>query len=130
MDTGKAHGAALGDDEVAEVKRILGFDPEQSFVVEDTVLAHTRGALERGKRDHAAWQEHFDTWAGQNPQRSALYQRLQHRELPDGWDESLPRWEPDEKGIATRKASSAVLNAIGEYLPELWGGSADLAESN
>src|SRR5699024_4556366 len=79
MDTGKAHGAALGDDEVAEVKRILGFDPEQSFVVEDTVLAHTRGALERGKRDHAAWQEHFDTWAGQNPQRSALYQRLQHR---------------------------------------------------
>jgi len=130
MDTGKAHGAALGDDEVAEVKRILGFDPEQNFVVEDAVLAHTRGALERGRREHAAWQQRFDTWEKENPERRALFDRLQRRELPEGWAQSLPSWQPDAKGIATRKASSAVLNAIDEYLPELWGGSADLAESN
>lgn len=130
MDTGKAHGAALGDDEVAEVKRILDFAPEQSFVVEDDVLAHTRGALERGKREHASWQERFDAWANANPERKTLADRLQRRELPNGWSDNLPSWEPDAKGIATRKASSAVLNAIGEYLPELWGGSADLAESN
>ena len=130
MDTGKAHGAALGDDEVAEVKRILGFDPEQTFVVEDAVLAHTRGALERGKRAHAAWQKRFDSWAEANQERKALFDRLQRRELPADWAENLPSWQPDAKGIATRKASSAVLNAIDEYLPELWGGSADLAESN
>src|SRR5699024_8091459 len=130
MDTGKAHGAALGDDEVAEVKRILGFDPEQNFVVEDAVLAHTRGALERGRREHAAWQQRFDTWEKENPDSRALFDRLQRRELPAGWAQSLPSWQPDAKDIATRMAISAVLNAIDEYLPELWGGSADLAESN
>ncbi|WP_232376738.1 transketolase [Amycolatopsis aidingensis] len=130
MNTGKAHGAALGADEVAEVKRILGFDPERSFQIEDEVLAHTRAALDRGKQAHAQWRERFEAWAAANPERKALADRLRTRSLPSGWEQKLPEWDPDEKGIATRKASGEVLNAIGDVLPELWGGSADLAESN
>ncbi|MDT7556440.1 MAG: transketolase [Pseudonocardiales bacterium] len=134
MNTGKAHGAALGADEVAEVKKALGFDPDQSFVVEDKVLEHTRGALERGKQAHAEWQQEFDAWASANPERAALLDRMRRRELPAGWDDGLPAWDPeDEKnagGVATRKAFGAVINGIADALPELWGGSADLAESN
>ncbi|GAA1191223.1 transketolase [Prauserella alba] len=130
MDTGKAHGAALGADEVAAVKKALDFDPERSFVIEDDVLAHTRKALERGKTERAQWQERFDTWATQNPERKKIADRLRTRSLPEGWAEQLPTWEPDEKGVATRKASGQVLNAVADVLPELWGGSADLAESN
>jgi transketolase len=130
MNTGKAHGAALGGDEVAAVKQILGFDPEKSFQIEDEVLAHTRAALDRGKKERAAWQERFDAWAAANPERKKLADRLATRDLPEGWAEKLPGWEPDAKGIATRKASGEVLNALSGVLPELWGGSADLAESN
>nr|WP_221219353.1 transketolase [Prauserella isguenensis] len=130
MDTGKAHGAALGADEVAAVKKALDFDPERSFVIEDEVLAHTRRAQERGKTEHAQWQERFDVWAAKNPERKQLADRLRTRSLPEGWAEKLPTWEPDEKGVATRKASGQVLNAVADVLPELWGGSADLAESN
>ncbi|MCP2255731.1 transketolase [Prauserella aidingensis] len=130
MDTGKAHGAALGADEVAAVKKALDFDPERSFVIEDEVLAHTRKAQERGKTEHAQWQERFDAWAAKNPERKQLADRLRTRSLPEGWAEKLPTWEPDEKGVATRKASGQVLNAVADVLPELWGGSADLAESN
>ncbi|MGW4592776.1 transketolase [Amycolatopsis thermoflava] len=130
MNTGKAHGAALGAEEVAAVKKILGFDPERSFQVEDEVIEHTRKALERGKQERAAWQERFDAWAAANPERKKLADRLATRDLPEGWAEKLPSWEPDAKGIATRKASGEVLNALADVLPELWGGSADLAESN
>ncbi|WP_116101112.1 transketolase [Amycolatopsis thermalba] len=130
MNTGKAHGAALGADEVAAVKEILGFDPERSFQVDDEVLEHTRKALERGKQERAAWQERFDAWAAANPERKRLADRLATRDAPEGWAEKLPSWEPDAKGIATRKASGEVLNALADVLPELWGGSADLAESN
>ncbi|HWM03353.1 MAG TPA: transketolase, partial [Actinophytocola sp.] len=130
MNTGKAHGAALGDDEVAEVKRILGFDPEQSFVVEPEVLAHTRMVAERGKQVRAEWEVAFDAWARANPERKELHDRAGAYRLPDGWTDALPSWEPDEKGVATRKASGAVLSALADVLPELWGGSADLAESN
>jgi transketolase len=130
MNTGKAHGAALGADEVAAVKQALGFDPERSFQIEDEVLAHTRQVGDRAKTARARWQETFDAWAAANPQRKELAERLRTRTLPAGWAEKLPSWEPDAKGIATRKASGEVLNAIGEALPELWGGSADLAESN
>ncbi|GAB3563123.1 transketolase [Amycolatopsis endophytica] len=130
MNTGKAHGAALGGDEVAAVKQILGFDPEKSFQIEDEVLAHTRAALDRGKKERAAWQERYDAWAAANPERKKLADRLSTRDLPEGWAEKLPSWEPDAKGIATRKASGEVLNALADVLPELWGGSADLAESN
>ncbi|MGK3203566.1 transketolase [Amycolatopsis sp. MEPSY49] len=130
MGTGKAHGAALGAEEVAAVKEILGFDPEQSFQVEDDVLKHTRQALERGKTAHAEWQEKYEAWGRANPERKKLGDRLATRTLPEGFADNLPKWEPDAKGIATRKASGEVLNALAEPLPELWGGSADLAESN
>ncbi|MDS0138652.1 MULTISPECIES: transketolase [unclassified Amycolatopsis] len=130
MGTGKAHGAALGGEEVAAVKKILGFDPDQSFQVEDDVLKHTRQAAERGRAAHAEWQEKYEAWAEANPERKKLGDRMATRTLPEGFADNLPKWEPDAKGIATRKASGEVLNALAEPLPELWGGSADLAESN
>jgi len=130
MNTGKAHGAALGADEVAAVKKILGFDPEQHFVVEPEVLKHARLVADRGKDTHRAWQEGFDAWAKANPERKALLDRASAYRLPDGWTDKLPSWDPDPKGVATRKASGEVLNALADVLPELWGGSADLAESN
>ncbi|WP_414635826.1 transketolase [Actinophytocola sp.] len=130
MNTGKAHGAALGADEVAEIKKILGFDPERSFVVEDEVLAHARRVAERGKQARAEWEKGFEAWAAANPERKALLDRARAYRLPDGWTEKLPSWAPDAKGLATRKASGEVLSALADVLPELWGGSADLAESN
>jgi len=130
MGTGKAHGAALGAEEVAAVKTILGFDPEQSFQVDDEVISHTRGLLDQAKIAHAQWQERFDAWAAANPEGKALFDRLATRSLPEGYADNLPKWDPDPKGIATRKASGEVLNALSGLLPELWGGSADLAESN
>jgi len=128
--TGASHGSALGEEEVAATKKILGFDPAQSFEVPEEVIEHTRGLLERGKRDQAAWQETFDAWAERSPEGKALLDRMRTRTLPAGWEEALPSFEADEKGVATRKASGEVLSAIAPELPELWGGSADLAGSN
>ncbi|QCQ90981.1 transketolase [Rhodococcus sp. SGAir0479] len=130
MNTGAAHGAALGADEVAAVKEALGFDPEQTFEVADAVIAHTRKAIDRGVQAHKEWQQAYDEWVQRAPEGKKLLDRLTGRDLPEGWAEALPTWEPDAKGLATRKASAAVLNAVGPVLPELWGGSADLAESN
>jgi len=130
QNTGKAHGSALGADEVAATKKILGFDPEQQFHVADEVIAHTREALERGRALHDEWRKGFDAWAADNPEGHALFTRVYARELPKGWTEALPEFKADPKGIATRKASGEVLKALGPVLPELWGGSADLAESN
>lgn len=130
MNTGAVHGAALGAEEVAATKRELGFDPEQDFFIEDEVLAHTRKAADRGAKLQAEWQERFDAWAAQYPERKAYFDRTQDRELPAGWADELPTWDADAKGLATRKASEATLQALGATLPELWGGSADLAGSN
>lgn len=130
MNTGAAHGAALGADEVAATKKILGFDPEQSFEVDPAVIAHTRKAVERGQQAHAAWQQQFDAWAAANPENKALFDRLAERDLPQGWADALPTHAVDPKGVSTRKASGKVLAALAPVLPELWGGSADLAESN
>ncbi|GAA2358994.1 transketolase [Saccharopolyspora halophila] len=130
MNSGKAHGAALGADEVAAVKSELGFDPEQSFQVEGEVLTHARSVIDRNQAVRAEWQTAFDAWAAANPENKALLDRMAKRELPTGWAEKLPTWEADGKGIATRKASGEVLSALADVLPELWGGSADLAESN
>ncbi|MGH3633626.1 transketolase [Mycobacterium sp.] len=130
MNTGKAHGAALGEDEVAAIKKVLGFDPDKHFQVSDEVLAHTRKLVDRGKQVHERWQPEFDAWASREPQRKALLDRLVAHRLPDGWDDDLPHWEPGSDSVATRKASGAVLAAVGPKLPELWGGSADLAGSN
>ncbi len=129
QNTGKIHGSALGADEVAATKKVLGFDPEQTFEVSDEVLSHARAVGDRGKTLHAAWDEQFDAWAAANPERRALFDRLATRTLPDGWADALPTWEPG-KGVATRVASGEVLNALAPVLPELWGGSADLAGSN
>ncbi|MBO0855242.1 MAG: transketolase [Nocardia sp.] len=131
MNTGAAHGAALGTDEVAGVKQALGFDPGQSFVVDEDIIAHTRtNAADRAKRARAQWQEGFDAWAQANPENKALFDRLTQRRLPQGWADALPSFEADPAGVATRKASGKVLAALAPVLPELWGGSADLAESN
>lgn len=130
MDTGKAHGAALGDDEVAAVKKIVGFDPDKTFQVREDVLTHTRGLVARGKQAHERWQLEFDAWARRETERKALLDRLLAQKLPDGWDADLPHWEPGSKALATRAALGAVLSALGPKLPELWGGSADLAGSN
>ena len=130
MNTGKAHGAALGADELAAVKKILGFDPDTSFEVRDDVIAHTRKLGERGGAAHQNWQAQFDAWAQREPERKALLDRLIAQQPPSGWDADLPHWEPGSKGLATRAASGEVLSALGPKMPELWGGSADLAGSN
>ncbi|MFN6553712.1 transketolase [Mycolicibacterium septicum] len=130
MNTGGVHGSALGADEVAATKKILGFDPDKSFDVRDDVIAHTRELVNRGKKAHADWQVTFDAWAEREPERKQLLDRLQAQKLPEGWDADLPHWELDSKPVATRAASGAVLAAVGQTLPELWGGSADLAGSN
>ncbi|EHI47414.1 transketolase [Rhodococcus opacus PD630] len=130
MNTGAAHGAALGADEVAAVKKALGFDPDKTFEVADEVIAHTRKVVDRGVQAHKQWQAQYDEWTHRAPEGKKLLDRLIGRDLPAGWADVLPTWEPDPKGVATRKASAAVLNAVGPVLPELWGGSADLAESN
>ena len=130
MNTGAAHGAALGAEEIAATKEILGFDPEVMFPVEEKVITHTRGLIERGAQAHAEWQKLFDDWAQANPSNKELFDRLATRTLPEGWADELPTWEADEKGLATRKASEAAIQALAKTLPELWGGSADLAGSN
>lgn len=129
MNTGGVHGAALGDDEVAATKEVLGFDPERSFHIDDEVIAHTRKLRERGAEKHAAWQKKFDEWAAANPENKALFDRMNARELPQDFDAELPVWEPGES-LATRKASEATIQALAASLPEMWGGSADLAGSN
>src|SRR4051812_16304148 len=130
QNTGAAHGSALGADEVAATKKVLGFDPEKTFDVDPEVLEHTRQVVTRGQKTHAAWQERFDAWKKDNAERAALLERMTTRTLPEGWAAKLPSWDADPKGIATRKASGEVLAALYPALPELWGGSADLAESN
>ncbi|HVE27184.1 MAG TPA: transketolase, partial [Sporichthya sp.] len=129
QNTGKSHGSALGKDEVAATKKILGFDPEQSFAVADDVLAHARGVVERGRALHAEWDGRYAAWRAANPERAAELDRMRARRLPDGWAAKLPEYAPG-KAVATRKASGETINAIAAVIPELWGGSADLAESN
>ncbi|MBN1172201.1 MAG: transketolase [Micromonosporaceae bacterium] len=130
QNTGKIHGAALGRDEVIATKRALGMDETLDFQVADEVLAHAREVVDRGRCAHEAWQRHYDAWRVSNPERAALQDRLAKRQLPDGWADALPTFAAGHKGIATRAASGKIINAIAEVLPELWGGSADLAESN
>jgi transketolase len=130
QNTGAAHGAALGEAEVAATKEVLGFDPAVTFPTEDAALSHARKVADRGKRLRAEWDESFAAWADANPGGAALLDRLRAGRRPDGWADALPVFEPDPKGMATRKASGAILNALAPVLPELWGGSADLAGSN
>ena len=130
QDTGKSHGSALGADEIAATKELLGFDPKKTFEVPRSLLAHTRKVGKRGQAARKAWDKSYAAWRKANPERATLLDRLVAHELPAGFDKKLPVWEADAKGVATRAASGKVLGALADAVPELWGGSADLAESN
>src|SRR6195952_2090834 len=130
MNTGGVHGSALGDEEVAATKKVLGFDPELKFEVRNEVIEHTRKLVDRGREAHEKWQTDFDAWAEREPDRKKLLDRLLAQELPEGWDADVTRWEPGSKAVATRAAFGQVLNDVGPKLHDLWGGSADLAGSN
>ena len=130
QNTMAAHGSALGDAEVKATKEILGFDPAVSFPVEEEALSRAREVAARGKALRAEWDSQFAAWEKDNPERGALFARLSARELPDGWEAALPAFPADPKGTGTRRTSGKVLTALAPVLPELWGGSADLAESN
>ncbi|MGW6731611.1 transketolase [Streptomyces sp. NPDC055013] len=129
QNTEASHGSALGADEIAATKRILGFDPEQTFEVPAEVLAHARRALDRGAEAHAAWDKQLGTWRAANTERAQLFDRIVAGQLPEGWESSIPVFE-EGTSVATRAASGKVLQALGTVVPELWGGSADLAGSN
>ncbi|MEW2134576.1 transketolase [Streptomyces sp. NPDC005435] len=129
QNTEASHGSALGAEEIAATKRVLGFDPEQSFEVSDEVLRHARRALDRGAEAHAAWDKKIAEWRTAQPERAELFDRVSKGELPEGWQDALPVFE-EGTSVATRAASGKVLKALGGVLPELWGGSADLAGSN
>ena len=129
QNTGKIHGAALGTEEVRALKSLLGFDPEHDFEVPNDVIEYTRGLTERAAPVRAEWERSFADWAARNPERKALLDRLLAHRLPDGVEEALPDFAGVEK-ISTRKAFGKALGAVAPLLPELWGGSADLAGSN
>ncbi|GAA0842036.1 transketolase [Streptosporangium amethystogenes subsp. fukuiense] len=128
-NTGKIHGSALGADEVAATKKVLGLDEAKSFDVPAEVLEHARGVVERGRAARTEWDKLYQSWREANPERAAEFDRISVRQLPAGWSEALPVFEVGSS-VATRKASGEVLNSLAPVLPELWGGSADLAESN
>ena len=128
-NTAKSHGSALGAEEIAATKVELGLDPNESFIAPADVIAHARKVLERGAAASAEWEIAFASWEKANPEKAQLLHRLVKRELPANWESAIPVFEAG-KDIATRAASGKVINAIAKVLPEFWGGSADLAESN
>ena len=127
--TAKSHGSALGAEEVAATKSELGLNPEEHFAFADDLLAHAREVKIRGAQTHAAWNKKFEVWKKNEPERAKLLARILSKELPADWDSLVPIFEAG-KDVATRKASGDVINALAKKLPEMWGGSADLAESN
>ncbi len=129
QNTGKIHGSALGADELAATKQALGFDPEQHFAVDPEVIAHTRSLQDRAREARSEWDASFEAWKQREPQRAELLKRLEAGALPDGLESAIADFEPGT-ALATRAASGKVLNQIAAVMPELWGGSADLAESN
>ena len=128
-NTAESHGSALGAEEIAATKVLLGLNPEESFAAPADVIAHVRKVKERGAALRADWDKNFAVWKTANPDRATLLERLVSKELPAGWDKELPVFAPG-KDVATRKASGDVIAAIAKVLPEFWGGSADLAGSN
>ena len=128
-----AHGSALGAEAVAGLKQTLGYDPEQSFQIDEEALAHAREVAQRGLAAHSEWDERYQAWRKTNPDKAALYDRIHAGKLPEGFDKAIDDleagFEPGSK-VATRKASGAVINALAPIMPELWGGSADLGGSN
>jgi transketolase len=129
QNTGKIHGSKLGGEELAGLKQALGFDPQQTFEVSEEVISHTRSLFTRSAVARSQWEQQFTQWQNANPENAALLERMVAGELPSGLEAALPIFEPGTE-IATRAASGKVINAIAKVMPELWGGSADLAESN
>ena len=127
--TAKSHGSALGDAEIAATKIELGLSPDETFALPNEVFEHVRSVKDRGAALRKIWNEKFAIWQKENPEKASLLTRLQKKSLPAGWDSALPIFEAG-KDIATRAASGHVINAIAKVLPEFWGGSADLADSN
>ena len=127
--TAKSHGSALGAEEVAATKSELGLNPEEHFAFPDDLLAHAREVKIRGAQAHTAWNKKFEAWKNNEPERAKLLARILSKELPMDWDSLVPTFEAG-KDVATRKASGDIINALAKKLPEMWGGSADLAESN
>ena len=130
QDTGKSHGSALGDAEIAGLKEVLGFDPKKTFEVSRELISHTRKVKARGKAAHKEWDKGYKAWRKANPDGAGLLDRLLAHDLPAGLAKVVPSFPADPKGVATRAASGKVLGALASVMPELWGGSADLAESN
>jgi transketolase len=130
QNTGGIHGSAMGAEEIKGLKSALGLDPEATFAIDSDVLSYTRSVAARQSAQREEWEAAFAAWSDANPQTVALLARLRAHELPEGWTDSLPQFEASEKGVATRAASGKVLTALKDVLPELWGGSADLAGSN
>jgi transketolase len=128
-NTAESHGSALGAEEIAETKKLLGLDPEEYFAMPTEILDHVREVKTRGAASRKAWDEKFASWKSTNPDRATLLNRLVSGDLPKGWDADLPQY-PAGKDVATRKASGEVIAALAKKLPEFWGGSADLAGSN
>ena len=127
--TSKSHGSALGAEEIAATKKELGLNPEEHFAFPEKLLSHARLVKERGAAAHDSWNKRFETWKKSEPERAKLLSRIVANELPADWDSLVPNFEAG-KDVATRKASGDVINALAKKLPEMWGGSADLAESN
>jgi len=130
QNTGASHGSALGDQEIAATKSLLGFDPAQTFEVDDAVIAHAREVTARGRTAHTEWDKGYADWRASHADRASMLDRLVKRELPAGFAAAFPVFPADPKGLATRAASGTVLSALADVMPELWGGSADLAGSN
>jgi transketolase len=131
QDTESAHGEPLGEEEVRLTKRAYGWPEDAQFLVPDGVIEHfADGVGKRGAELRAAWSQALDSYKGANPELAAEIEQMQHRQLPDGWDSAIPSFEADEeKGLATRKASNKVQNAIAERVPWMLSGSADLTDS-
>jgi transketolase len=128
-NTAKSHGSALGDAEIEATKTLLGLDPQEKFAMPNEVLTHIRLVKDRAATARKEWNSRFDAWKKADPVRAELLTRLIAHDLPAGWDTSLPTFEAG-KDVSTRAASGKAVNAIAASLPEFWGGSADLAESN
>ena len=127
--TAKSHGSALGAEEIAATKIELGLNPDEHFAFPQNLLKHARLVKGRGATAQAQWNKKFDSWKSSEPERAKTLSRILSQQLPSDWDSLVPNFEAG-KEIATRKASGDVINALAGKLPEMWGGSADLAESN
>jgi transketolase len=130
QDTSAAHGSPLGEDEVRAAKEFYGWDPDKHFYVPEEALSHYRSCCERGRALQAEWEERFAAFREQHPEEAQLLQMIDAAELPDGWDEDLPRFDPSDDPMATRKASGTTIQWAAKRIPQLIGGSADLATSN